>query len=439
MNCLARILYKDGYRVTGSDQNPSSVVFQLGSMGISVSIGHKPEHIPGDTELVVYTAAVQSDNPELVAARTMGIRTMDRAELLGLIMRHYDYPICVAGTHGKTTTTSMLAEVFLAADADPTVLVGGYLDSIGGTLRDGGEQYFVAESCEYFDSFLKFFPYIGIILNLEADHLDYFEDEAAVRRSFARFAGLIPPEGTLIINAAIPNLSEITEGLSCRIITYDMNRGRWQARDIHYDREGCASFTALFDGLPAGRITLSVPGAHNIQNALATAATADVLGLPFEAVSQGLFRFHGAKRRFQKKGVINGVTIVDDYAHHPTEISTTLRSAKNMDYDKVWCVFQPHTHSRTKNLLHEFAACFDEADYVVLLDIYSPAGREEPSTHIHSLDLLALIEERGKKALYFPSFDEAEKFLQEKCLHNSLLITMGAGDVVRLGENMLKH
>ncbi len=438
MNCLALLLHSRGYVISGSDQNESSTTRLLQDSGITVFIGHKKEAITNNIDLVVYTAAVQQDNIELRAAIEAGIPTMDRAALLGFMMKNYKRPICVAGTHGKTTTTSMFADAFLSTNTDPTILVGGHLESIGGNLRDGGMDYFIAESCEYFDSFLRFFPYIGVILNIEADHLDYFKDLNAVRSSFAKFARRVPASGAVVINTDIDNYAEIINGLDCRVITFGFKNADWTADNIRYSETGYGIFDAYFKGNFIEEIHLSVPGEHNILNALSVIASAHFLGLDMVSVAKGLKNFNGAKRRFQLKGVKNGVRIIDDYAHHPTEISKTIASAKNMMYNKLWCVFQPHTHSRTKALLNEFAACFDDADRIVILDIYSPVGREEPSTFIHSIDLVKLIEKRNKKVYYFGSFDKATDFLIENCLHNDMLITMGAGDVYLLGESILK-
>lgn len=439
MNCLAQILKSSGYIISGSDHKSSAITQNLQSLGIKVTVGHSRDNIAEDIDLVVYTAAVRQDNCELAAAREKGIGIMDRAELLGLIMKNYNYPICVSGTHGKTTTTSMAAEIFLSAQKDPTILVGGYLNSIEGTLRNGGMDYIIVESCEYFDSFLKFFPFVGIILNLEADHLDYFKDLGAVRKSFAKFAQLIPDNGALVINNGIEKINEITEGLRCKVITFGPQEGDWTAQNIVYNETGCAQFDACLLGESKCKINLGVQGEHNILNALSVIASSYALGIDFESIQKGLNNFIGAKRRFQYKGEFNGVTVIDDYAHHPTEVRATIRSANNIPANNIWCVFQPHTHSRTKSLLNDFAECFDEADKIVILDIYSPAGREEESTLIHSLDLVNLIKKRGKEAYYISSFSDARQFLLQNCLHNDMLITMGAGDVYLLGENMLKN
>lgn len=436
MSGLAEILLKEGFRVSGSDAHESPLTDHLAAAGAKVVYGQRAENITDDIDLVVYTAAVHPDNPEYAEVVRKGIPMMSRADLLGQMMKNYKEAVAISGTHGKTTTTSMVTEILLQAEADPTISVGGILHSIGGNIRVGGPELFVTEACEYTNSFLSFFPTIEVILNVEADHLDFFKDLDDIRHSFRRFAEKLPKDGLLIINSDIKNYEEISGGLDCRVITVGHSADSdYSAADVTYDEYARPSFTLLEQGREAGRITLGVPGEHNVYNALAAIATAKALEVSHAAILAGLEHFTGTERRFEKKGEIGGVTIIDDYAHHPQEIAATLSAAKNYPHKKLWCVFQPHTYTRTKAFLNEFAEALSAADEVILADIY--AARETDNLGISSKNIADLIEESGTKAHYFPSFDEIETFILENCSTGDLLITMGAGDIVKVGERLL--
>ena len=440
MSGLAEILLKEGFPVSGSDSHASALTEHLERAGARICIGQAASNIPEDCKLVVYTAAIHPDNPEYREAKRRGVPMLSRAELLGQLMRNYQTSIAVAGTHGKTTTTSMIASILLEEDADPTISVGGILPSIGGNIRVGGSEMFLTEACEYTNSFLHFFPTIGIILNIEEDHMDFFKDLNDIRQSFRRFAELLPVEGLLIINSDIPDYEEITEGLSCRVVTFGSSPDAdYQAENTAYDTFGHPSFDLIRKTEKDGRrprISLKVPGEHNVYNALASIALADALRIPEAAVEKGLLSFTGTNRRFQYKGEVNGVTIIDDYAHHPTEIRATLHAAAHYPHRELWCVFQPHTYSRTKAFLKEFAEALSLADHVVLADIY--AARETDTLGISSRDLERELAALGADVYYFPTFAEIEKFLSEKCMHGDMCITMGAGDVINIGEDLLK-
>ena len=440
MSGLAEILLKEGFPVSGSDSHASALTEHLERAGARICIGQAASNIPEDCKLVVYTAAIHPDNPEYREAKRRGVPMLSRAELLGQLMRNYQTSIAVAGTHGKTTTTSMIASILLEEDADPTISVGGILPSIGGNIRVGGSEVFLTEACEYTNSFLHFFPTIGIILNIEEDHMDFFKDLNDIRRSFRRFAELLPVEGLLIINSDIPDYAEITEGLSCRVVTFGSSPDAdYQAENTAYDTFGHPSFDLIRKIEKDGRrprFSLKVPGEHNVYNALASIALADALRIPEAAVEKGLLSFTGTDRRFQYKGEVNGVTIIDDYAHHPTEIRATLHAAAHYPHRELWCVFQPHTYSRTKAFLKEFAEALSLADHVVLADIY--AARETDTLGISSRDLERELAALGADVYYFPTFAEIEKFLSEKCMHGDMCITMGAGDVINIGEDLLK-
>ena len=341
------------------------------------------------------------------------------------------------GTHGKTTTTSMISEILLAAQTDPTISVGGILSSIHGNLRVGDSEYFISEACEYTNSFLNFRPRYSIILNIEAEHLDFFKDINDIRHSFREYASNTLAGGATIINGEIDRYEEIVAGLPQKIITYGFDsKYDFYPENITYDDKACASFTAMRQGSPLFDVKLSVPGAHNVSNALAAIALSTTLGLDEESILTGLDKFGGADRRFQYKGKVDGVTIIDDYAHHPTEIRATLTAAQKYPHDRLVLCFQPHTYSRTKAFLNDFADVLSMADVVVLADIY--AAREQNTYGISSKDILDLLLEKGVNAHYFPSFEEIEKFLSENCVNGDLLITMGAGNVVEIGEDLLK-
>ena len=364
-------------------------------------------------------------------------------------MKNYDIPIAVAGTHGKTTTTGMISEILLAAGLDPTLSIGGIQTTINSNLRIGNSGYFVTEACEYTNSFLSFFPKIGLILNIEADHLDFFDDIQQIRKSFHDFAALLPDDGLLIINGDIEGVEEVTHNLSCRIITYGLNPSYdYSPADIVYDREARPAFTVrnkagadiMAAEMPQAtrRYTLGSRGEHNILNALAAIALSDSLDIDSQPLKAALEIFSGTKRRFEIKGNCAGFTIIDDYAHHPTEIKATLKTAHKYPHREIWCVFQPHTYTRTKKFLSEFAVALSLADHIIIVDIY--AAREKDNIGIHAKDLADAISKRGKSCYYISTaagFSDAEKFILAHLQKNDLLITMGAGDVVNIGNNLL--
>lgn len=436
MSGLAEILLSAHFTVSGSDSRKSPLTELLEDQGALIYYGQCAENIKEGTDLVVYTAAVHPDNPEYAEAVSRDLPILSRAELLGQLMINYKMPIAVSGTHGKTSTTSMASHILLAADMDPTISVGGILKAIHGNIRVGGHETFITEACEYTNSFLEFFPKISIILNIDADHLDFFKDLDDIRRSFRLFAERLPSDGILIINSDIPDYQEITSNLPCKVITYGTGPSSdYSASDIRFDQLAHGTFTLLKNGSPMGEVSLQVPGIHNIWNAVAALALGDLLGIGLDTMKKGLSDFSGADRRFELKGEIGGVTIVDDYAHHPTEIEATLKAAKNYPHKKLWCVFQPHTYTRTKALMDEFAEALSLADEVVLADIY--AARETDTLGISSDILREKIQSAGTKSRYFSSFDAIENYLLESCSAGDLVITMGAGDVVMIGEHLL--
>ena len=436
MSGLAQILIEAGFTVSGSDSKKSPLTQHLVSMGAKINYPQMASNINDSIDLVVYTAAIAQDNPEFTAAAEKQIPLMTRADLLGQIMKNYKMPIAISGTHGKTTTTSMVSEVLLAADADPTLSIGGILKSIGGNIRVGRSDYFVTEACEYTNSFLSFFPRISIILNIEEDHMDFFKDIDDIRHSFKRFAKILPDDGFLIINSGIDHVEQLVEGLDCKVITFGADPAAdYSFTDAVYDELGRASYTLVKKGQKCSTVKLGVVGEHNILNSLSVIALMDILGFDSDIVHNALSTFAGTDRRFELKGEVAGIKILDDYAHHPTEITATLNAAANYPHKTLWCVFQPHTYTRTKAFLKEFSQALSLADKVVLTDIY--AAREKNTIGISSIDLLHELEKTGTECYYFQSFDEIENFLLKNCINGDLLITMGAGDVVKIGESLL--
>ena len=436
MSGLAEILANAGFRVSGSDWNASPITRSLEEKGIQVQYGESSRHITDDIDCAVLTSAVHDSNLEFQAIREKNIPYLSRAQLLGQIMQNYDMPVAISGTHGKTTTTSMVSQILLDAGTDPTLSVGGMLKAIDGNIRVGNSGIFVTEACEYTNSFLSFYPRVGLILNIEEDHLDFFKDLKDIRSSFRRFAQLLPADGALIINGEIPDYQEITEGLPCRVITFGhTSQCDYYPEDVHYNEFACASFRVCYPDGTQSPVALSVPGDHNVLNALASLALSDLLGLDRTMAAKSLLTFAGTGRRFEYKGSIGGVTVIDDYAHHPTEITATLQAAKTYPHNNIWCVFQPHTYTRTKNFMKDFARALTLADHVVLADIY--AARETDTLGISSENLQQEILALGHECHYFPTFDEIEIFLLENCINGDLLITMGAGDVHKIGENLL--
>ena len=438
MSGLAEILLKENFTVSGSDTKPSPLTERLECLGATIFYPQKESNIIEGIDVVVYTAAIRQNNPEFAEAIRRNLPLLSRAELLGQLMKNYETPIAISGTHGKTTATSMLSHILLAAEKDPTISVGGILKAINGNIRVGNSGFFLTEACEYTNSFLDFFPKIAVILNVEEDHMDFFKDMDDILTSFHKFAALLPKDGLLVINKDIENSEVITSGLSCNILTYsETKEADYFASHVVFDAFGNASFDLIKHGKQKGHIKLSVPGTHNVSNALSVITVADMLDIPFETIQKGLLSFTGTDRRFEYKGERGGVTIIDDYAHHPTEIRATLTAAHNYPHKDIWCVFQPHTYTRTKAFFQEFAQALSLADHVILADIY--AARETDDLGVSSEALADEIKKLGVDAYYLPSFDAIENFVLEKCIHGDVLITMGAGDVVNIGNELLKQ
>lgn len=427
MRALAEMLVHLGARVRGSDRVDSPVVAHLRQAGIPVCVGHAAENTAG-AALVIRTAAIPDENPEIAAALAAGTPVISRAEAWGLIMSRYPHAVCVAGTHGKTSTTSMIATFAIEAGLDPTVMVGGELASIGGTLRIGHGDLFVAESCEYQNSFLQFAPAIGVILNVEMDHPDFFADLDDVIRSFRQFAELVPEEGLLVVNGDDENCRRVIQGLQRRVLRFGLEPG-CDVQGVNLRLEhGLYRFDVLYQGEAYCSVGLRVPGRHNLYNALATAAVAIFLGVPGGEFAKGVEAYTGVGRRFEFKRTWRGAAVYDDYAHHPSEITATLKAAQEVTQGRVICVFQPHTYSRTAALMPEFVRALCHADRCVLCPIY--AARETDTLGVSAAQLAALIP--GAEAA--DSLEDAAARLERIVQPGDLIFTMGAGDVVKIAE-----
>ena len=430
MSGLAEILLEEGFTVSGSDSKESPLTKKLESEGAIIHYGQCAENISDGIDCVVYTAAINKANPELMEAVARKIPMLTRAELLGQLMKNYKTPIAVSGTHGKTTTTSMISHILLAADLDPTISVGGILKAIGGNIRVGKSETFITEACEYTNSFLHFYPKISVILNIEEDHLDFFKDLADIQHSFRRFAQLVPEGGAVIADGDDANTMDALRGLERPMLTFGLEQG-----DIHCEgltwEGGFPSFDLIVRGEDLGRIELSVPGVHNVRNALAAAGAALQLGAPFSAIRDGLRAFRGAGRRFEHKGEFHGAAVYDDYAHHPGELSALLTTARSLGYRRVICAFQPHTYTRTKELFDQFVQVLQLPDKVLLAEIF--AARETDTLGISSRDLA----QRIPGAEFCPTLEEVARRLAQLAQPGDLILTVGAGDIYLAGERLL--
>ena len=430
---LAEVLAGMGLQVQGSDMSESDTVRQLRAQGIPVAVGHSAENLK-DCALVIRTAAIHDDNPEIAGAIARGIPVYERAQAWGAILQHYQNAVCISGTHGKTTTTSMATHIFMAAQADPTVMIGGTLPLLHSGYRVGRGDTIILESCEYCNSFLNFFPTVAVILNVEADHLDFFKDLADIEHSFHAFADLVPQRGYIISNADDPGAREAVKGLSHPVFTFGIADpdADCTAHNVAF-HDGCPTFDVVIRGETYAHVELHIAGRHNILNSLAAASAAYVLGIPGSAVEEGLATFHGAGRRFERKGTFHGADVFDDYAHHPAELHALLTTAQSMGYERVICAFQPHTYTRTKALFDDFVRELQLPDVTILAEIY--AAREKNDIGISSQDLAAKI----PGAVYCSTLDQVADQLAELARPGDLILTVGAGDIFRAGEKLLER
>ena len=437
MSGIAEILHNWGFTVTGSDWADSETVQTLVKRGIKVTVGHNLEDVK-NADVVVYSAAIKPEDPEMLEAKKFNIPTIERADFLGEITRCFNDTICISGTHGKTTTTSMISLCFVKALADPSIQVGAYLKPLDGNYRVGNSEHFIIEACEYVESFLKFSPKAEIILNIDNDHLDYFKNFENIKKAFIKYVKLLPDNGILVLNGDDLNCLELANYTNASIITYgiDNKQVNFYATNIDFNDDGFAKFDVYHNDEFLDTFQLSVPGKHNILNALACISICMKYNIHKEVIKSALLDFTGAHRRFEYKGKINGIaSVYDDYGHHPTEILATANSLMNKKYNESWVIFQPHTYSRTKNLLKDFANALMNFDNVIVLDIY--AARETNTYHISSKDLVEQLHSLGKNALYIPDFHECVNYIKKHVHKNDIIITLGAGTVTNIGPMLI--
>ena len=437
MSGIAEILVNWNFHVTGSDSTDSAIIQKLRKNNIPVHIGHDLENIK-NADLVVYTAAISKNDPELVLAHELNIPTVERADFLGELTKAYENTIAISGTHGKTTTTSMISTCFLEANLDPSIQVGAILKDIDGNYRVGNSPYFIIEACEYVESFLKFRPKTEVILNIDNDHLDYFKNFESIKYAFQKYVKLLPENGLLVINADDISCLELSNFVNCNIVSYGIKNvsADFIAKNISFDNNGFGCFDVYYHNEFFEHFELSIAGYHNVLNALACIALCNEYKIDKKFIKNALKKFTGASRRLEYKGSFNSASIFDDYGHHPTEILATSNAIKNKTYNESWVIFQPHTYSRTKNLLEDFANSLLEFDHIIITDIY--AAREENVYGISAKDLVDKINSLNKQALYIPAFDDIVQFLKNNVKENDLVLTLGAGTVTNIGPMLIK-
>ena len=437
MSGIAEILKHWGFTVTGSDWAESETTRKLNLDGIHVVIGHDVNMV-SKADVVVYTAAIKETDPELIRAKELGIQTVERADFLGLITKAFDNTICVSGTHGKTTTTSMVSMCFLEAGLDPSIQVGADLKAINGNYRIGKSDNFIIEACEYVESFLKFYPKAEIILNIDNDHLDYFKNIENINNAFIKYVKLLPDDGLLVVNSDNSYCAKLHEYTNAKVVSYGIKneKANFIARNITFNKNGFAIFDVYHNNNFYASFELSVPGPHNVLNALACIALCDSYGIAKSDIKSALKKYTGAHRRFEFIGNINGASIYDDYGHHPTEIKATAIALKKKTYNQSWVVFQPHTYSRTKNLLDDFADSLTYFDNIIITDIY--AARETNTYNVSSEDIVQKIKDIGRKAIYIKDFDDIVSYLKEHVQKDDIILTLGAGTVTKIGPMLLK-
>lgn len=442
MSGLAHIALANGHNVYGSDLQESTSTKRLVDQGAIIYNKHDKNNISNDIDLVVYTSAIKKDNVEYIEALSKNIEVKNRAVFLGEMMGNYQTPISISGTHGKTTTTSMVSTIFKYGQYDPTILVGGNLDIINGNVCIGKSEYFITEACEYTNSFLHFNSKIAVVLNIEEDHLDYFSGLDEIKESFNKFGKLVDKDGFFIINGDNKNCDDIDEGVVATTIRFGKNKNNNAIFEIlHYDDRGCATFTVSYNDYSLGTFTLSVPGEHNVYNAVSAILVAYVSGINIDEIRKNISLYNGVGRRFEHKGLtVKNAIVIDDYAHHPTEIKATLDAVRNIAKGKIWAIFQPHTYSRTLTLLDEFGEAFYDADHVIIPDIY--ASREKFTKEISSIDLCDKISYnfehtilcQDKTVTYIPTFKQIVDHVRDNAQENDIILTIGAGNIYEVSE-----
>ena len=436
MSGIAEILLNSGFSITGSDVSTSEITDKLTENGIPVTIGHDFSNVR-KSNLVIYSAAIKQTDPELVEARRCKIPTIERGDFLGEITKLYKDTICVSGTHGKTTTTSMVSLCFLEAEKDPTIQVGAILKQIDGNYKVGNSDYLIIEACEYVESFLKFYPKSEIILNIDNDHLDYFKTFDNIKNAFIKYVKKLPSDGLLVLNGDDPNCLDLTKFTDAKTVTYGINNTNtnYYAQKLVCDSKGCYQFEVYKNDNYYGIFKLSVPGLHNVLNALSCIALCDNYGINSEHIKNALFKFTGANRRFDYIGTFNGFDIYDDYAHHPTEIKALAKAVKNTAHNTSWAIFQSHTYSRTQLLLDEFADSLQDFDNIIITDIY--AAREINECGITPQHLVEKLKNLGKQAIYIGPFEEIAEYIRTNAKENDIVLTIGAGTITKLGNMIM--
>ncbi|HZK33007.1 MAG TPA: UDP-N-acetylmuramate--L-alanine ligase [Tissierellaceae bacterium] len=436
MSGLAEILVSEGYKVTGSDSNNSLIIKRLKNLGIPIYLGHNAKNING-VDLIIYTDAIPNDNPELNQGVKDNIPLVDRATFLGALMKNYKNSIAVSGTHGKTTTTSMLSTILNPSSLNPTILLGGQLDEIGGNIKLGSKDFILTEACEYKGNILKYFPTMAIVLNIDEDHLDYFKSMDHIINTFVDYGRNLSKDDYLVINSDDPGAERVIKNTKAKIITFGFNKDSdYRVENVDFAENGFSSYLLNIKNHGIYNIKLNVMGTHNIYNSVASIVAAHIHGITMEDIQKNITRYKGVNRRLEYKGSYNGVKIIDDYAHHPTEIKATLDALKNSTASNIYCVFQPHTYTRTKFLLNSFAESFKGAYKTIITDIY--AAREKDNGIVHSRDLKNAITNKGLDAIYLKTFKEIETYLKNNTKENDIIVTMGAGNIYLVGESILE-
>ena len=431
MSGIAEMLVKWNYEVTGSNNTKNDQTEWLESNGIHVNIGHDGKNITKDIDLVVYTAAIHKDNPEIVKANELNIPAVERGFFLGEITKLFKDTIGIAGTHGKTTTTSMVSLAFLEANLDPSIQVGAVLSNIDGNYRVGNSDFFIIEACEYCESYLSFHQKSAIVLNVDDDHLDYFGNIDNIQKSFEKYVSLLPEDGFLVLNIDDERCYALRNSTKANVITFGSgDNADWHYEDLEFDDEGCPSYSVYHHGENKGIIKLNVTGVHNVINSLACIALCNAYGIDVSIVAKALLKFGGASRRLEFKGSFNGARVYDDYGHHPTEIMATVKGLNNKKFNESWVVFEAHTYSRLAGHLKDFAKALVNFDHIVIIDIY--AAREENTYNIHESDLMDELKKLGKDSIHISDYDEIIKYLANNVKENDIILTLGAGNVTKI-------
>lgn len=437
MSGIAEILKHWNYEVSGSDMTKSNQTDWLEQNGIKVNIGQVKENITQDIDLVVYTAAVKQDNPELVKARELNIPTIERGLFLGEITKLFKDTIGIAGTHGKTSTTSMVASSFLEANFDPSIQVGAVLKRIDGNYKVGNSDYFIIEACEYCESYLNFHQRSAIVLNIDNDHLDYFKNIDNIKKSFEKYVLMLPEDGYLILNHDDERCYDLRNSTKAKVITVGFNENAdWYYKNVIFDEDGYPTYDAYYHNEYKGTLKLKVAGLHNVFNSLCCVALCDAYGINIQTVAKALLTFDGASRRLEYKGLFNGAKVYDDYGHHPTEIMATVNGIKNKKFNKSWVVFEAHTYSRLQKHLQEFAEALVSFDNIIIIDTY--AARETNIYNIKEEDLINELNKLGKEAIHISEHNEVVKYLKDNVCEGDIVLTLGAGNVTKIADKLIK-